>query len=442
MVEFIAFIVIMVLIISFPVGVIVYKIYTSGNEKRFLAKYPDAVKIVPKVNKKGFISYNEIIDEKGNPAVKSLFRVDKNVKGVMILPGKYTFKVSYTEISTGIAGTKTANYPETKLILNLAPKKLYNLIVDEETKQYNFAEYRTSLDGKLLFEIKGDSNNYFRAFSDGFMINFKNSNKIVDLSKVVNIFIDNKELDGGVDRVAHIGFMVGAEMFEFKLDNKTFDGIVEKLEEVFNNEWADVHMASDTVKWCSAITAVAFICADVNPKLYLMENPTSDIVRGYRNSLSESWSINNGDDLLDSIKSLYDGYQVQEFNEEYENRESQEISESRLDVLNKINALNEKSIWAWDLQRVLYLCSLGYASGYISVDNMLHWSVKAGEKLQSIYDGWEDYMESYLLGYGFWSNTNPDLKGDTANYRRIIYNEASKYKYNPWEIPWNCELRA
>jgi hypothetical protein len=57
--------------------------------------------------------------------------------------------------------------------------------------------------------------------------------------------------------------------------------------------------------------------------------------------------------------------------------------------------------------------------------------LKAGKKLQEIYDSWDDFMESYLLGFGRWMDQHPDDTYTETNGRKLRYEAMKQHDLNP-----------
>jgi hypothetical protein len=69
-------------------------------------------------------------------------------------------------------------------------------------------------------------------------------------------------------------------------------------------------------------------------------------------------------------------------------------------ALERIAGAEEPCLWSYDLQRVI-LSSLGCICDWFSLEEALSWSLVAGRKLQVLLSGWDEFMEHFLPGFGF-----------------------------------------
>lgn len=100
----------------------------------------------------------------------------------------------------------------------------------------------------------------------------------------------------------------------------------------------------------------------------------------------------------------------------------------------------EQAIDAWDYCRALQLLGWYYIADYYTEQETLDKSLEVSKKLQSLYRSWDELMESYLLGYNYWSEDDPaNASSDTAG-RRAAYEELKAKPDNPYNLDWNTAL--
>lgn len=100
--------------------------------------------------------------------------------------------------------------------------------------------------------------------------------------------------------------------------------------------------------------------------------------------------------------------------------------------------LNENSMVAWDLSRLVSLVRWGVFVGYLSEDEAWGWIMPAAQKIQSSFGSWQEVGEDYLFGRSFWSPDEMKQSGD--RFRRNIY-WLIHAPDGPWKVnDWNLDL--
>ena len=183
--------------------------------------------------------------------------------------------------------------------------------------------------------------------------------------------------------------------------------------------WAIIHFSylykkekSTVVNWFNATHAVLTCINDKNIRIYGGVIPNRTWRKTERNTLQAYWDISDVNSLNESIRFLMQyGHRS-----EYKNKG------------------NEGDIGAWDYSRAMSLLSSAYVCAYISKQEALDRSLEVAKVIQSSYTSWDDFMNSYLKGYEYWSSHTP--KG-----RWQIYENLRKQKNSLYNIPWNLELK-
>jgi hypothetical protein len=57
---------------------------------------------------------------------------------------------------------------------------------------------------------------------------------------------------------------------------------------------------------------------------------------------------------------------------------------------------------------MIWIASQGYLADYLSHDEAVAYCVKAGKKLQSLFNSWDEMFHHYMQGYIYWSKDDPD----------------------------------
>lgn len=92
----------------------------------------------------------------------------------------------------------------------------------------------------------------------------------------------------------------------------------------------------------------------------------------------------------------------------------------------------ENAVAGWDYSQAITLLSYGYLAGFYTEEESLDLSLEIAEKLQTVFDSWDSFMESYFVGYEF--------HGNDSSEQRTIYEERKAASDNPFRLDWNMKL--
>ncbi len=179
-----------------------------------------------------------------------------------------------------------------------------------------------------------------------------------------------------------------------------------------------------------------------------------------RQTLSESWGIENSSDLKEMADWLmneghnqnaldflggYDGFHETDRDAFDTKLKEQDLDEgtyiSLLAAYDAWSAYGNGAIAAWDLSRVGTIMDFGYASGYCTYEEAMDKTMEAAEKAQTLFDSWEDFNQSYLYGYSYWSEESLDDPDSSAAGRAELVNSLESQANGPFAVDWNTELK-
>lgn len=246
------------------------------------------------------------------------------------------------------------------------------------------------------------------------------------------------------------------------------DDDVEEAKQVIGLEILDGSSAqAGTVDFINSMTAVldSVNGASLRETFKMLEDMGADksqletLAAQARQSLSDSWGIENAADLIETADWLINEGHNQdalEFFNEYGGTtetdrdafsaalESQNlekgISVSLLAVYDAKSAYGDSAIAAWDLSRVGTIMGFGYASGYCTYEEAMDKILEAAEKSQQLFNSWEDFNKSYLYGYSYWAEEALDDSGSSAAERAELVNSLESQANGPFSMDWNMEL--
>lgn len=179
-----------------------------------------------------------------------------------------------------------------------------------------------------------------------------------------------------------------------------------------------------------------------------------------RQSLSDSWGIENTQDLLEMADLLISGLHnpdALDFLNEYGGTAEADrdafaagLKEQNLDEESCISLMAAYDAWsaygdgaiaAWDLSRVGTIMGFGYAAGYCTYEEAMDKMLEAAVKAQELFDSWEDFNKSYLYGYSYWAEESLEDAGSSAAERAELVSSMESQAGGPFAVDWNMELK-
>ena len=174
-------------------------------------------------------------------------------------------------------------------------------------------------------------------------------------------------------------------------------------------------------------------------------------------ALADSWGVEDAAGLMETADGLinegHNGDAIEYLNEfggkDAADRTALEVSlegedeETRNSVLaayDAWSAYGDAAISAWDLSRVGTIMGYGYASGYCTYEEAMDKSLEAAKKAQESFASWEDFNQSYLYGYAYWSGESLADPDSSAAQRAGIVETLAAQANGPFSPDWNMEL--
>ncbi len=118
----------------------------------------------------------------------------------------------------------------------------------------------------------------------------------------------------------------------------------------------------------------------------------------------------------------------------YENFEvTEEQAQMYADWYGKYEESFEDAASGWDYNRALSQLANFYLAGYYTLEEALDYSLNIAEMIQTSFDSWDDYMESYFTGYEYWAE-------ESSEERRGVYTELQNAGDNPFSVDFKTKL--
>lgn len=185
-----------------------------------------------------------------------------------------------------------------------------------------------------------------------------------------------------------------------------------------------------------------------------------------KNNLKTSWGIETVDELNGTIQRLtsgmhnshlleiaksneFDIISRDEFNKRMEELDSKDSKDSKkakkaimeyTNVFDAYQKFGQNAILGWDLSRAVSLCSMGYAAGLLTYNDGLSKAVQINKHIQITFDSWDNFYESYMDGYVFWSKDDVSSKYSEYKDRLKILQDLKNEPKSFYHVDWNFNL--
>ncbi|MHC5146503.1 MAG: right-handed parallel beta-helix repeat-containing protein, partial [Planctomycetota bacterium] len=174
-----------------------------------------------------------------------------------------------------------------------------------------------------------------------------------------------------------------------------------------------------------------------------------------KETLPESWSIHNRNDLLKDLFWLSQGgghrddfdrhgrfistlsdEELETYLEPYK-KYTERCNELRI-AHQYYEQLGHKGIIGWDLSRYICLCRWGYIVGYLDEETAWELMIPIALELQQIFDSWEELGQNYLIGRHYWSLKH--VEKDKEQFDEAFW-RLKEMPSSPWnKYPWDLDL--
>lgn len=282
------------------------------------------------------------------------------------------------------------------------------------------------LKGEMLLELKSDSTN-LTAFKDGFLVERDGKTKEIPLDRIFALYKNEADFFNS-DNISVI--IKYNKKDKLVLAEKDIKGVIEFFEELLLNHWTNIYKDnSDTMKWINGCTAILNMQCYWDQNIFGGFEKTAFIKWAKKTVLKRTWGVKKRRQLDEVLNSLLNARSVQNYYEVLENNGLEQIDD------------NIYFECAWDLQRVIFVSSLGYLAGYMTKNEALDISLNAAKEIQKIFTDWNHFNTSYLVGHMLWFGVGFEVEKSMPYTRKKIYDYEKNRKYNPWLVDWNTELK-
>lgn len=273
------------------------------------------------------------------------------------------------------------------------------------------------------------------------------------------ITIENSNIDGyviyGESDYAYYTFIFAANNMSnsfIKNMNVSCESFVESAPEVEDHSTVE---NTDTVTWFNACYAILTKANGWDYTRFGGLPANDENMANVQETLDASWSVTDrasADETLDWI--LTEGHRA-DYAEDMktleeaglgqcaaEERESYLMENFEVDSADAAYFANmyaayetdgEGAIDGWDYCRAMNLLSFYYIAGYYTEQEALDKSLEIAQTMQPLFESWDDLMESYFIGYEYWST-------ESADARRELYDAIKIADDSPYTVDYKMSL--
>ena len=212
---------------------------------------------------------------------------------------------------------------------------------------------------------------------------------------------------------------------------------------------------TETIQWFNNTCAVLTAANQWDYTMFggLPTNNTSKII--VENLLSEWWGVTDHESAEETMNWLLGKGQRVSFAEDMEYLAETGLAdvteEERIDMILEYFDGDEEEAhryadWfafyeqygpdaaaGWDYSRAMTLLGYYYLAGYYTEEEALDKSLETAKVIQGTFDSWDSFMESYFVGYEYWSE-------ESSDDRREIYEEIKTASDSPFSLDWGMTL--
>lgn len=212
---------------------------------------------------------------------------------------------------------------------------------------------------------------------------------------------------------------------------------------------------TDTIRWFNASNAILVDLNGWNYQLYggLEANAMNQEVA--KQILDDSWGVTDTDTAWETLNWLMtEGHRLDYLDDmamfeeiglggiSEEERvafllENFEVNEEEAEYCTRLYGRYEEegedAASGWDYNRALSQIANFYLAGYFTLEEAMDASLDVAKTVQTSFDSWDDYMESYFTGYEYWAE-------EDSEERRAIYDDLKNAADNPYSIDFNTKL--
>ena len=213
---------------------------------------------------------------------------------------------------------------------------------------------------------------------------------------------------------------------------------------------------SDTVQWFNNTYAILTVLNQRDYRVYSGSSPNIASKTLAIGLLENSWGVTDRNSADETLLWLTDegGHRVplaEELSQLSDMGLSDIAEDQRAEAILSAFDLNEQearqyAAWfslyeqygedaaaAWDYSRAMWLLSYYYLAGYYTAEEALDQSLALARTIQTTFDSWDSFMESYFAGYEYWSE-------ESSADRREVYENLKSSSDNPFVLEWNTTL--
>ncbi len=235
--------------------------------------------------------------------------------------------------------------------------------------------------------------------------------------------------------------------------NQVFSCFKEDAPEIPNNSTVEV---TDTILWMNGTHAVLTSLNGWDYTVFGSMPANDDSMALQQSMLNEWWEVTDratADETIDWLMSeghrmdfaemmdmltedglgeMPEGERADYLLNNYTNM-TEEIAQQYADFYALYDEKGIDMMSAWDYSRAMSVLSNAYIAGYYTETEALDKSLEIATVIQTVFDSWDAFEDSYMVGYEYWAE-------ESSDERRAVYEELKAAPNSPYSLDWNMTL--
>ncbi len=227
----------------------------------------------------------------------------------------------------------------------------------------------------------------------------------------------------------------------------------ENAPEIENNSTVEV---SDTILWMNGTYAVLTSLNGWDYSMFGGMPANDDSMALQQSMLSEWWDVTDkasADETIewlmseghrmdfaemmdmlaeDGLGDMPEGERADYLLNNYTNM-TEEIAQQYADFYAVYDEKGIDMISAWDYSRAMSVIGNAYIAGYYTETEALDKSLEIATVIQTVFDSWDAFQDSYMTGYEYWAE-------ESSDERRAVYESLKAETGSPYSLDWNTTL--
>ena len=215
---------------------------------------------------------------------------------------------------------------------------------------------------------------------------------------------------------------------------------------------------TDTIRWFNATYAILTKINNRDINIIGGDKPSLINRAVELSTLEEYWGITNREEAEEMIVWLLEGGHNEQFIDDYFyyelykytkedlledlQRQSRGVLHYFLNLHETYERFGEKAIIGWDLSRANSLLGWYYIAGFYDYEESLDGMLMVSKIIQETFDSFDEFVDSYMRGYLWWSEDDPSGISSDYQARLKIYEDLINMEDSPFNLDFDMNFEV